>query len=212
MHICVATVKPAPPVHLEIQKHRSSFYGVLRSSFRQDGKVRHSNHGRIVGLALEQLQLIQAAFRGDVVPKDSPDAFQILFSKEYGASHTLLALAKELGLPQMIYSRHEPWVNDCLAMIIGRLLYAGSKLSLARLNPSGPGLSAAPSAISTTISDWAGEPSGDRRFVASPRCWSADSSLPRANRSLGESGAAIASSAAGRNEAQHRSATMIQTG
>ena len=121
---------PAPPVHLEIQKHRSSFYGVLRSSFRQDGKVRHSNHGRIVGLALEQLQLIQAAFRGDVVPKDSPDAFQILFSKEYGASHTLLALAKELGLPQMIYSRHEPWVNDCLAMIIGRLLYAGSKLSL----------------------------------------------------------------------------------
>ena len=121
---------PAPPVHPEIQKHRSSFYGVLRSSFRQDGKVKHSNHGRIIGLALEQLQLIQAAFRGEVVPKDSPDAFQILSSKEYGASHALLALAKELGLPQMIYSRNEPWVNDCLAMIIGRLLYAGSKLSL----------------------------------------------------------------------------------
>jgi len=33
-------------------------------------------------------------------------------------------------LPQMIYSRHEPWVNDCLAMIVGRLLYAGSELSL----------------------------------------------------------------------------------
>jgi hypothetical protein len=121
---------PVPPVHLEIQRHRSSFYGVLRSSFRQDGKVKHSNHGRIIGLALEQLQLIQAAFRGEVVPKDSPDAFQILSSKEYGASHALLALAKELGLPQMIYSRNEPWVNDCLAMIIGRLLYAGSKLSL----------------------------------------------------------------------------------
>ena len=123
-------MKPAPPVHLEIQKHRSSFYGVLRSSFRQDGKVKHSNHGRIIGLALEQLQLIQAAFRGEVVPKDSPDAFQILASKEYGASHALLALAKDLGLPQMIYSRNEPWVNDCLAMIVGRLLYAGSKLSL----------------------------------------------------------------------------------
>ena len=113
-------MKPAPPVHLEIQKHRSSFYGVLRSSFRQDGKVKHSNHGRIIGLALEQLQLIQAAFRGEVVPKDSPDAFQILASKEYGASHALLALAKDLGLPQMIYSRNEPWVNDCLAMIVGR--------------------------------------------------------------------------------------------
>ena len=125
-------MNPARPVHLEIQKHRSSFYGVLRSSYREDGCVKHSNHGRITGLALEQLQLIQAAFRGDVVPKDSPDAFQILSSKEYGASCALLALAKELGLPQMLYSRNEPWVNDCLAMIVGRLLYAGSKLSLSQ--------------------------------------------------------------------------------
>ena len=123
-------MKPARRVHLEIQKHRSSFYGVLRSSFREDGQVKHSNHGRITGLALEQLQLIQAAFRGDVVPKDSPEAFQVLSSKEYGASSALLALAKELGLPQMIYSRNEPWVNDCMAMIVGRILYAGSKLSL----------------------------------------------------------------------------------
>ena len=123
-------MNPARRVHLEIQKHRSSFYGVLRSSYREDGLVKHSNHGRITGLALEQLQLIQAAFRGEVVPKDSPDAFQILSSKEYGASCALLALAKELGLPQMLYSRNEPWVNDCLAMIIGRILYAGSKLSL----------------------------------------------------------------------------------
>lgn len=128
--IGVATVNPARRVHLEIQKHRSSFYGVLRSSYREDGRVKHSNHGRITGLALEQLQLIQAAFRGEVVPKDSPDAFQILSSKEYGASCALLALAKELGLPQVLYSRNEPWVNDCMAMIVGRLLYAGSKLSL----------------------------------------------------------------------------------
>ena len=71
-------MKPARRVHLEIQKHRSSFYGVLRSSYREDGLVKHSNHGRITGLALDQLQLIQAAFRGEVVPKDSPDAFQIL--------------------------------------------------------------------------------------------------------------------------------------
>jgi transposase len=126
----VATVKPARPVHLEIQKHRASVYGVLRSSYREDGRVKHSNHGRITGLTLEQLQLIQAAFRGEVIPKDSPDAFQILSSKEYGASSALLTLAKELGLPQMLYSRNEPWVNDCMAMIIGRLLYAGSKLSL----------------------------------------------------------------------------------
>ena len=128
----VAIMKPPLRVHLEIQQHRASVCGVLRSSYREDGKVKHTNHGRITGLPLEQLQLIQAAFRGEVLPESSPDALQILSSKEFGASHALLALAKELGLPRLLYSRPEPWVGDCLAMIVGRLLYAGSKLSLSQ--------------------------------------------------------------------------------
>src|ERR1051325_4149935 len=118
------------PVHLEIQTHRANPVGVLRSSFRQEGKVKHTNHGRITGLHLDQLKLIQAAFRGEVLPKDSPQAFRILASKEYGASYELLRLAQELELPQAIYSRKEPWVQDCLALIVGRVLYAGSKLAL----------------------------------------------------------------------------------
>ena len=77
-------MKAAHPVHLEIQTHRANPVGVLRSSFRQDGKIKHTNHGRITGLPLDQLKLIQAAFRGDVVPKDSPQAFQTLDSREYG--------------------------------------------------------------------------------------------------------------------------------
>jgi transposase len=118
------------PVHLEIQTHRANPVGVLRSSFRQEGKIKHSNHGRITGLSLDQLKLIQAAFRGEVLPKDSPQALRILASKEYGASYALLQLAQELELPQAIYSRKEPWVQDCLAMIVGRVVYAGSKLAL----------------------------------------------------------------------------------
>ena len=107
--------------------------GVLRSSFRQGDKIQHANHGRITGLALDQLKLIQAAFRGEVVPKDSPQAFQTLNSREYGASHALLQLAKELELDRALYSRNEPWVQDCLAMIVGRVVYAGSKLALSNL-------------------------------------------------------------------------------
>jgi hypothetical protein len=57
---------------------------IIRSSFREHGKVKHSTHGRITGLTLEQLKLLQAAFRGDVVPKGSAEDFQILASKEYG--------------------------------------------------------------------------------------------------------------------------------
>jgi transposase len=102
----------------------------LRSSFRQGHKIKHTNHGRLTGLALDQLKLIQAAFRGEVVPKGSAHAFQTLNSREYGASHALLQLAKQLELDRALYSRNEPWVQDCLAMIVGRVVYAGSKLAL----------------------------------------------------------------------------------
>jgi transposase len=117
-------------VHLEIQTHRAHPVGVLRSSFREDGKIKHANHGRITGLPLEQLQLIQAAFRHEVVPINDPQAFQTLSSKEYGASYAILELARQLDLDRLLYSRHEPWVRDCLAMIVGRVVYAGSKLAL----------------------------------------------------------------------------------
>jgi transposase len=106
--------------------------GVLRSSFRQAGKIKHTNHGRLTGLSLDQLKLLQAAFRGEVILKDSPEAFQTIGSKEYGASYALLTLAKALELDKVLYSRPEHWVQDCLAMIVGRVLYAGSKLALSK--------------------------------------------------------------------------------
>ncbi len=117
-------------LHLEIQRHRKNYYGLIRSSFRSNGSVQHTSHGRISGLPLEKLQLIQAAFRGEVIPKDSADSFQILSSREYGASHALLQLARALELPQILYSRNESWVGPALAMILGRIIYAGSKLAL----------------------------------------------------------------------------------
>ena len=123
-------MKVSRPIHLEIQTHRLKPVGILRSSFREGDKIKHTNHGRITGLSLSQLKLLQAAFRGEVIPKDSPEAFQILYSKKYGASYALLQLAKELGMDRALYSRKEPWVQDCLAMIAGRVVYAGSKLAL----------------------------------------------------------------------------------
>ena len=116
--------------HLEIQTHRKSPIGLIRSSFREDGKVKHTSHGRITGVPLEQLKLLQAAFRGDAVVKGSPEELRILSSKEYGASHSLLELARQIGLDRALYSRKEDWVEDCMAMIIGRIVYAGSKLAL----------------------------------------------------------------------------------
>jgi len=122
-------------LHLEIQTSRKSPVGILRTSFRENGKMKHTQHGRITGCSLEQLKLLQLAFREQVVPSDAPEAFQILDSREYGASYSILAIAKQLGLHRALYSRPEPWVNSLLALIVGRLVYVGSKLSLCHRHP-----------------------------------------------------------------------------
>ncbi len=117
-------------LHLEIQTSRKSPVGILRTTFRRNGKMQHTQHGRITGCSVEQLKLLQLAFREQVLPADDPQAFQILNSREYGASYAILTIAKQLGLDKVLYSRPEAWVSSLLAMIVGRLVYAGSKLSL----------------------------------------------------------------------------------
>ena len=122
-------------IHLEIQTSRKSPVGLLRTTFRENGKVKHTQHGRITGCTFGQLKLLQLAFRDQVLPNDSPQALKILQAKEFGASAALLQLAKTLGLHKAIYSRSEPWVNAILAMIVGRVIFAGSKLALCHQHP-----------------------------------------------------------------------------
>ena len=125
-----------PPVHLEIQRHRAHPVGVLRSTFRDpaSGKIRHTQHGRIANVPLATLLNVQAALRGEVIRADSPEAFKVLGSKEFGAASALLALAKDIGLDTALYSKPQlAWVQDVLAMIVGRILYQGSKLALTHL-------------------------------------------------------------------------------
>lgn len=118
-------------VHLEIQTHRKNPRGLIRTSVRKDGKNTHETISTLTGLSIEQLILIQAALQGNVVLKKD---FVIKNSKEYGASYAFLQLTKDLGLDKMIYSRpSEMWVQDVLAMVIGKVIYAGSKLSLTRI-------------------------------------------------------------------------------
>ena len=42
--------------------------------------------------------------------------------------HAVLEVLKDLGLDKAIYSRREAWVRQVLAMIVGRVVYQGSKL------------------------------------------------------------------------------------
>ena len=118
-------------MYLEIQTNTSKNpVGILRSSYREGGKVKHMQHGRITGKTLEELKILQTAFRGEVQKASTCQDFRIIRSKEYGASSAILEVMKDIQLDKIIYSRKEAWVAGALAMIAGRIIYAGSKLSL----------------------------------------------------------------------------------
>lgn len=44
-----------------------------------------------------------------------------------------MSVLRELKLDELIYSRKEQWREDCVAMIAGRVVYQGSKLSLVNM-------------------------------------------------------------------------------
>jgi len=117
---------------LEIQTSRKNPVGLLRTTY-WDKKLKkncHTQHGRITDCTLEQLKMLQCAFRGEVTPFGDPGAYKIISSRELGASQAILNLTHELGLHRMLYSRAEPWVDCVMAMIVGRIVYQGSKLGL----------------------------------------------------------------------------------
>jgi len=117
-------------LHFEINAGRNKPIGYIRNSYRENGKICHQTVAKIHNLSLDQLKNMKAAFDGKSTQISD---IKISNGKEFGASATLLALAKKIGLDKMIYSRREPWVNDVLAMIIGRIVFQGSKLSLSRV-------------------------------------------------------------------------------
>lgn len=117
-------------IHLEIQISRKNPVGVIRTTFRENGKIKHIQHGRISGCSFDQLKMLQLAFRDKVLPDDSPEAFKVIESKEFGGSHTINQIVKAIELDKALYSRQEDWVKDALVMVIGRIIFAGSKLSL----------------------------------------------------------------------------------
>ena len=117
-------------LHFEIMKGTTKPSGYIRNSYRENGKVKHQTISRINGLPLAQLQVMKDAFDGNVV---SAKSIVLSDGKEYGASAMLFDLAKKIGLDKIIYSRNEQWVRDALAMIIGRIVYQGSKLALSRI-------------------------------------------------------------------------------
>ena len=119
-------------IHTDRRRKNAYSYGLFRETFRDNGQVRHRTRGRVTGLSREHLLTLRDFIRSGC-PGSGEASCEVSDSREWGASHAVLAMARALGLPKLLDSRSEPWVRYALAMIVGRVVYQGSKLALTNL-------------------------------------------------------------------------------
>jgi transposase len=118
------------------KRHKEKHYvtTLIRESYRDGKKVKHRTIANISKLPNNVIQNIDHLFAEPSACLHKIDDFKIQNSREYGASSAFATLARELELDKIIYSRKEQWQQDAMAMIVGRLVYQGSKLHLTHLH------------------------------------------------------------------------------
>ena len=102
---------------------------LIRESYRDNGKVKHRTVANISKLPAEHVRQLKASLKGEKCNYKVSD-LNTGQSYEYGGSFALRELAKDIGLDKAIFSRETQWRENILAMIVGRILYQGSKLNL----------------------------------------------------------------------------------
>jgi hypothetical protein len=106
---------------------------LVRESYRNGTKVLHRTISNISNLPGNCIQQIKNFFKGSGSCEVSTEDPVVSNSREYGASKALVDIAKNIGLDRVIYSKTVEWSQNALAMIAGRIMYPGSKLSLTRM-------------------------------------------------------------------------------
>ena len=104
---------------------------LIRETFRESGRIKHRTLANISKLPSAAILQIKQALAGK--GQVCLDELCINSSKEFGGSFAFLELARDIGLDKVVYSRSCPWRQNALAMIVGRILWQGSKLSLTNM-------------------------------------------------------------------------------
>ena len=102
---------------------------LVRETYRENGKIKHCTISNVSKLPVKHLRALKKSLKsikGDFNINDLEHGS----SYGFGASYVFMQLSKEIGLDKMIFSKKVQWREDCLAMILGRLIYQGSKLNL----------------------------------------------------------------------------------
>ena len=146
------------------QKNKTYTSVLIRENYRQEGKVKHRTLANISKLPAKLIASIKRLIKEDVHCFNSGDPLSVNSGREYGASFAVWTVARSLGLDKLIFSRPVQWREDVMAMIIGRIVYQGSKLKLTNLFAD------------TALWEIAGHPAGQRVDV-DKHCYEAMDSL-----------------------------------
>lgn len=104
---------------------------LLRHSFREDGKVRNVTVANLSMLPDTAIDAIRLALKGEaMVPMEH--AFETLHSWPHGHVAAVVGMMRKLGLDRLFAVRPSREKFIALALVAGRVIHPGSKLSLSR--------------------------------------------------------------------------------
>lgn len=122
MHIAKVPNRNARPSYL------------LRETYREDGKVKNRTLANLSKLPLERIETLRAALRGDPLAPIGETGFEIRRSLPHGHVLAALAIARRIGLEELLPRRASQRHRDlALALIVARLLDPAAKLATARM-------------------------------------------------------------------------------
>jgi transposase len=129
----MSTKTPSMHVARIVRRYRGKTYvtTLLRTSFRQDGKVKHRTLGNLSHLPDNLIDIIRRALQGEAFTA-APELIQTHHTRPHGHVHVILGVIRKLGLDSLIASTPSRQRNLVLALIAERLLFPCSKLAVTR--------------------------------------------------------------------------------
>ena len=104
---------------------------LLRRTYREGKQVKHETLGNISHLPPHVIDMIRRALRGETFVAAS-DSLEVTRTLPHGHVAVVLQVLKKLQLDRIISARPSPELSRVLAMIVARVVWPASKMSLAR--------------------------------------------------------------------------------
>jgi len=101
---------------------------LLRRTYREGGQVKHQTLGNLSDLPLDAIEYIRQRLRGEP-PLASQEALEIKRSLPHGHVAATLGVLRKIGLDSVLGSQPSRERNVIVALIVSRLIGAGSKLA-----------------------------------------------------------------------------------